>query len=195
MRSSTVSRTTAETVVTLTLGLDGGGSGKSNTGVDFLDHMLTLLASHGNFDLTVEAKGDIWVDFHHTVEDVGICLGKAFAEALGDKTGIRRYGSVTLPMDEALILCAADCSGRGMFCGGLELPTQKVGNFDTELAEEFFIAFARTSGVTLHIRQLAGKNSHHIIEGAFKAMGRALRQAVELDPGATGRVPSTKGVL
>ena len=195
MRSSTVSRTTAETVVTLTLGLDGGGSGKSNTGVDFLDHMLTLLASHGNFDLTVEAKGDIWVDFHHTVEDVGICLGQAFAEALGDKTGIRRYGSVTLPMDETLILCAADCSGRGMFCGGLELPTQKVGNFDTELAEEFFIAFARTSGVTLHIQQLAGKNSHHIIEGAFKAMGRALRQAVELDPGATGRVPSTKGVL
>ncbi len=195
MRSSTVSRTTAETVVTLTLGLDGGGSGKSNTGVDFLDHMLTLFASHGNFDLTVEAKGDIWVDFHHTVEDVAICLGQAFAQALGDKTGIRRYGSVTLPMDEALILCAADCSGRGMFCGGLDLPTQKVGNFDTELAEEFFFAFARTSGVTLHIRQLAGKNSHHIIEGAFKAMARALRQAVELDPGATGRVPSTKGVL
>ncbi len=195
MRSSTVSRTTAETVVTLTLALDGSGSGKSNTGVDFLDHMLTLFAHHGNFDLTVEAKGDIWVDFHHTVEDVGICLGKAFAEALGDKTGIRRYGSITLPMDEALILCAADCSGRGMFCGGLDLPTPKVGNFDTELAEEFFIAFARSSGVTLHIRQLAGRNSHHIIEGAFKALGRALREAAEQDSAVLGRLPSTKGVL
>ena len=195
MRSSTVSRTTAETVVTLTLALDGSGSGKSNTGVDFLDHMLTLFAHHGNFDLTVEAKGDIWVDFHHTVEDVGICLGKAFAEALGDKTGIRRYGSITLPMDEALILCAADCSGRGMFCGGLDLPTQKVGNFDTELAEEFFIAFSRSSGVTLHIRQLAGRNSHHIIEGAFKALGRALREAAEQDSAVLGRLPSTKGVL
>ena len=195
MRSSTVSRTTAETVVTLTLALDGSGSGKSNTGVDFLDHMLTLFAHHGNFDLTVEAKGDIWVDFHHTVEDVGICLGKAFAEALGDKTGIRRYGSITLPMDEALILCAADCSGRGMFCGGLDLPTPKVGNFDTELAEEFFIAFSRSSGVTLHIRQLAGRNSHHIIEGAFKALGRALREAAEQDSAVLGRLPSTKGVL
>ncbi len=195
MRSSTVSRTTAETVVTLTLGLDGGGSGKSNTGVDFLDHMLTLFASHGNFDLTVEAKGDIWVDFHHTVEDVGICLGKAFAEALGDKTGIRRYGSVTLPMDEALILCAADLSGRGALYFDCPVPAEKVGDFDTELCEEFFTAFAREAGVTLHIRKLAGKNSHHIIEGCFKAASRALRAAAAIDPDLDGEIPSTKGVL
>ena len=195
MRSSTVSRTTSETVVTLSLALDGAGDSKVSTGVGFLDHMLTLLARHGSFDLTVEARGDTWVDDHHTVEDVGICLGQAFSEALRDKAGIRRYGDVMLPMDEALVLCALDCSGRGLLCAQLELPTEKVGTFDTELAEEFFAAFARTGGVTLHIRQLAGRNSHHTIEAAFKALGRALRQAVELDPRAAGRVPSTKGVL
>ena len=195
MRSASVTRKTGETDITLTLNLDGTGASSLSTGCGFLDHMLTLFAKHGRFDLTVTCKGDTWVDDHHTVEDIGICLGDAFAQALGDLRGVQRYGSVTLPMDEALILTAVDLSGRGMLCYGLELPTEKVGTFDTELTEEFFLAFVRRAGITLHIRQLAGKNSHHIIEGAFKSTARSLRQAVAIDPAWAGEVPSTKGVL
>ena len=195
MRSASVTRKTGETDITLTLNLDGTGASSLSTGCGFLDHMLTLLAKHGRFDLTVACQGDTWVDDHHTVEDIGICLGDAFAQALGDLRGVTRYGSITLPMDEALILTAVDLSGRGMLCYGLELPTEKVGTFDTELTEEFFLAFVRRAGITLHIRQLAGKNSHHIIEGAFKSTARSLRQAVAIDPAWAGEVPSTKGVL
>lgn len=195
MRSASVTRKTGETDITLTLNLDGTGASSLSTGCGFLDHMLTLFAKHGRFDLTVACQGDTWVDDHHTVEDIGICLGDAFAQALGDLRGVTRYGSITLPMDEALILTAVDLSGRGMLCYGLELPTEKVGTFDTELTEEFFLAFVRRAGITLHIRQLAGKNSHHIIEGAFKSTARSLRQAVAIDPAWAGEVPSTKGVL
>ena len=195
MRSASVTRKTGETDITLTLNLDGTGASSLSTGCGFLDHMLTLFAKHGRFDLTVACQGDTWVDDHHTVEDTGICLGDAFAQALGDLRGVTRYGSITLPMDEALILTAVDLSGRGMLCYGLELPTEKVGTFDTELTEEFFLAFVRRAGITLHIRQLAGKNSHHIIEGAFKSTARSLRQAVAIDPAWAGEVPSTKGVL
>ena len=195
MRSASVTRKTGETDITLMLNLDGTGASSLSTGCSFLDHMLTLFAKHGRFDLTVACQGDTWVDDHHTVEDIGICLGDAFAQALGDLRGVTRYGSITLPMDEALILTAVDLSGRGMLCYGLELPTEKVGTFDTELTEEFFLAFVRRAGITLHIRQLAGKNSHHIIEGAFKSTARSLRQAVAIDPAWAGEVPSTKGVL
>ena len=195
MRIASVTRKTGETDITLTLNLDGTGASSLSTGCGFLDHMLTLFAKHGRFDLTVACQGDTWVDDHHTVEDIGICLGDAFAQALGDLRGVTRYGSITLPMDEALILTAVDLSGRGMLCYGLELPTEKVGTFDTELTEEFFLAFVRRAGITLHIRQLAGKNSHHIIEGAFKSTARSLRQAVAIDPAWAGEVPSTKGVL
>ena len=195
MRSASVTRKTGETDITLTLNLDGTGASSLSTGCGFLDHMLTLFAKHGRFDLTVACQGDTWVDDHHTVEDIGICLGDAFAQALGDLRGVTRYGSITLPMDEALILTAVDLSGRGMLCYGLELPTEKVGTFDTELTVEFFLAFVRRAGITLHIRQLAGKNSHHIIEGAFKSTARSLRQAVAIDPAWAGEVPSTKGVL
>ena len=195
MRSASVTRKTGETDITLMLNLDGTGASSLSTGCSFLDHMLTLFAKHGHFDLTVACQGDTWVDDHHTVEDIGICLGDAFAQALGDLRGVTRYGSITLPMDEALILTAVDLSGRGMLCYGLELPTEKVGTFDTELTEEFFLAFVRRAGITLHIRQLAGKNSHHIIEGAFKSTARSLRQAVAIDPAWAGEVPSTKGVL
>ena len=195
MRSASVTRKTGETDITLTLNLDGTGASSLSTGCGFLDHMLTLFAKHGRFDLTVACQGDTWVDDHHTVEDIGICLGDAFAQALGDLRGVTRYGSITLPMDEALILTALDLSGRGMLCYGLELPTEKVGTFDTELTEEFFLAFVRRAGITLHIRQLAGKNSHHIIEGAFKSTARSLRQAVAIDPAWAGEVPSTTGVL
>ena len=195
MRSASVTRKTGETDITLMLNLDGTGASSLSTGCGFLDHMLTLFAKHGRFDLTVACQGDTWVDDHHTVEDIGICLGDAFAQALGDLRGVTRYGSITLPMDEALILTAVDLSGRGMLCYGLELPTEKVGTFDTELTEEFFLAFVRWAGITLHIRQLAGKNSHHIIEGAFKSTARSLRQAVAIDPAWAGEVPSTKGVL
>ena len=195
MRSASVTRKSGETDITLTLNLDGTGASSLSTGCGFLDHMLTLFAKHGRFDLTVACQGDTWVDDHHTVEDIGICLGDAFAQALGDLRGVTRYGSITLPMDEALILTAVDLSGRGMLCYGLELPTEKVGTFDTELTEEFFLAFVRRAGITLHIRQLAGKNSHHIIEGAFKSTARSLRQAVAIDPAWAGEVPSTKGVL
>lgn len=195
MRTAEIARKTAETDITLSLNLDGTGRGEIATGCGFLDHMLTLFARHGRFDLSVKCQGDTWVDDHHTVEDVGICLGDAFAEALGNLGGVNRYGSTILPMDEALLLTAVDLSGRGMLCCELDLPTEKVGTFDTQLAEEFFLAFTRRCQCTLHIRQLAGKNSHHIIEGAFKSLGRSLRQAVAIDPALNGEIPSTKGVL
>ena len=195
MRTADIRRKTGETDIALTLNLDGRGESDVATGCGFLDHMLTLFARHGRFDLTVHCQGDTWVDDHHTVEDVGICLGDAFAHALGDLGGVNRYGSTILPMDEALILTAVDLSGRGMLCCELDLPTEKVGTFDTQLAEEFFLAFTRRCQCTLHIRQLAGKNSHHIIEGAFKSLGRSLRQAVAIDPALNGEIPSTKGVL
>ena len=195
MRTAEIARKTAETDITLSLNLDGTGRGEIVTGCGFLDHMLTLFARHGRFDLTVHCQGDTWVDDHHTVEDVGICLGDAFAKALGNLGGVNRYGSTILPMDEALILTAVDLSGRGMLCCELDLPTEKVGTFDTQLAEEFFLAFTRRCQCTLHIRQLAGKNSHHIIEGAFKSLGRSLRQAAAIDPALNGEIPSTKGVL
>ena len=195
MRSASVTRKTGETDITLTLNMDGTGASSLSTGCGFLDHMLTLFAKHGRFDLTVACQGDTWVDDHHTVEDIGIALGKAFAQALGDLRGVYRYGNFLLPMDEALVLCAVDLSGRGYLGWQMELPTEKVGTFDTELTEELFLAFVRRAGITLHIRQLAGKNSHHIIEGAFKSTARSLRQAVAIDPAWAGEVPSTKGVL
>lgn len=195
MRSASITRKTGETDISLTLNLDGKGESSLSTGCGFLDHMLTLFAKHGRFDLTVTCKGDTWVDDHHTVEDIGICLGDAFAQALGDLRGVQRYGSVMLPMDEALILTAVDLSGRGMLCYGLDIPTEKVGTFDTELTEEFFLAFVRRANLTVHIQQLAGKNSHHIIEGTFKSLARSLRQAVAIDPAYAGEIPSTKGVL
>ena len=195
MRTAQIDRVTGETNISLTLNLDGTGASQCATGCGFLDHMLTLFAKHGRFDLTVSCKGDTYVDYHHTVEDIGICLGKAFAEALGEKKGIIRYGDITLPMDESLILSAVDISSRGALYYGLSIPAQKVGDFDTELCEEFFIAFARTAGMTLHIRQLAGSNSHHIIEGAFKAVARSLKAAVAIDPAFADEVPSTKGIL
>ncbi len=195
MRTSEITRVTAETDIRLSLDLDGRGASDIDTGVGFLDHMLTLFAKHARFDLYVKAKGDNYVDDHHTVEDVGIVLGQAFAEAVGDKKGIRRYGDCILPMDEALILCAIDISGRDYLGYSLEIPTEKVGTFDTELCEEFWISFARNARVTLHLKQLAGSNSHHIIEGAFKAAARTLRQAVSIDSAYADEVPSTKGLL
>ena len=192
MRHSEVSRETAETAVKLSLELDGSGRSEIDTGVGFLDHMLTLLALHGGFDLAVSCKGDLNVDAHHSVEDIGICLGQASTQALGDKRGITRYGQFLLPMDETLILCAVDLSGRPCLRYTANIPSQKVGEFDTELAREFFQAVANTALMSLHIRQLDGENSHHIIEGMFKAFGRALRQAVAVTGGA---LPSTKGVL
>ena len=195
MREASIKRQTAETKIELKLNLDGSGESCVQTGVGFLDHMLTLFARHGGFDLALRCEGDTWVDDHHSTEDIGICLGQAFREALGEKKGVNRYGQRYLPMDEALILAAVDLSGRGGCYWALEIPTQKVGSFDTELAEEFFIAFAREAGLTLHLRQLAGKNSHHILEGAFKATARALREAVAIDEGDPDRVPSTKGML
>jgi imidazoleglycerol-phosphate dehydratase len=190
-----ITRRTAETDITLKLNLDGTGSCDIDTGVGFLDHMLTLFAAHGRFDLTVKCEGDTEVDDHHTVEDVGICLGQAFAIALGDKRGICRYGQTILPMDEALILTAADLSGRAYLGYALEIPTEKVGTFDTELVKEFFLAFVRCAAVTLHIRQMAGENSHHIIEGTFKSVARTLRAAVAVDEKCRDAIPSTKGVL
>ena len=195
MRIAEINRCTAETDISLKLNLDGRGIADCRTGCGFLDHMLTLFARHGRFDLTVACKGDTYVDYHHTTEDIGICLGKAFSQALGDKKGIVRYGDMMLPMDESLILSAVDISGRGMCCYDLQIPTEKVGDFDTELCQEFWIAFARDAGVTLHLRQLAGENGHHIIEGAFKAMARSLRQAVAIDPDFRDSIPSTKGTL
>lgn len=195
MRTAEIKRDTNETKITLTLNLDGSGISKISTGVGFLDHMLTLFARHGSFDLSVTCKGDVEVDDHHSTEDIGICLGSAFAEALGNMAGINRYGNIILPMDESLILCAADISGRSYLGYGLQIPTEKVGTFDTELVEEFFLAFTRKAGLTLHFQQLAGTNSHHIIEGAFKAFGRVMKQAVAIDPSLGGQIPSTKGVL
>ena len=193
MRMSSITRNTNETQIKLTLNLDGSGNGDIRTGVGFLDHMLTLFAAHGKFDLNVACQGDTQVDDHHTVEDVGICLGKAFSEALGEKRGITRYGSCILPMDEALILTAADISGRSCLGYELAIPTEKIGSFDSELVEEFFLAFVRCCPMSLHIRKLAGTNSHHIAEGAFKSAARSLRAAVVLD--GSRDIPSTKGVL
>ena len=195
MRKAELSRRTAETDITLSLNLDGTGKSEVATGCGFLDHMLTLFARHGRFDLAVTCEGDTYVDDHHTVEDIGICLGDAFAQALGEKRGIRRYGSAIVPMDEALILTAVDISGRGMLCYGMNVPTEKVGTFDTELTEEFLVAFARRADMTVHVRQMAGTNSHHIIEGMFKSLARTLREAVSIDPGFADEIPSTKGVL
>ncbi len=193
MRTAEIARKTAETDISLTLNLDGTGKSSVNTGCGFLNHMLTLFAAHGRFDLTVVCRGDTLVDDHHSVEDIGICLGQAFSMALGDKRGITRYGSFLLPMDEALILSAVDISGRSCLCFGLEIPTEKIGAFDTELVEEFFLAFTRCCPMSLHFKQLEGKNSHHIVEGAFKSVARALKAAVALD--GTNEIPSTKGVL
>ncbi len=195
MRNATIARRTAETDITLTLNLDGSGRANIQSGCGFLNHMLTLFAAHGRFDLTLTCKGDREVDDHHTVEDVGIVLGEAFAKALGDKRGITRYGSTVLPMDEALILSSLDLSGRAYLGYDLTLLTEKVGSFDVELVKEFFWAFVRATGCTLHIKQLAGENSHHILEGTFKSAARSLRAAVALDPALGDEIPSTKGVL
>ena len=195
MRTASVIRKTAETDISLTLCLDGKGKSTIKTGCGFLDHMLTLFAKHGRFDLSVSCIGDTYVDYHHTVEDVGICLGQAFGKALGDKKGIIRYGNMLLPMDEALILSAVDISGRGGFYPTVNIPAQKVGDFDTELCQEFWIAFARDAGMTLHIQQLAGSNSHHILEGIFKSVARSLKTAVAIDSAFADEIPSTKGML
>ena len=195
MRSAEVIRKTGETDIRVKLILEGSGKSEIGTGIGFLDHMLTLFARHGRFDLEVSCKGDTYVDDHHSVEDIGIALGKAFDQALADRKGVVRYGSTILPMDESLILSAVDLSGRGLLVYDLRIPAEKVGTFDTELTEEFFRAFAHNAGATLHIKQLDGKNSHHIIEGAFKSVARSLRTAVAIDPACAGEIPSTKGVL
>jgi len=195
MRTAEIKRRTAETDISLKLNLDGTGKSDIKTGCGFLDHMLTLFARHARFDLDVFCTGDTYVDYHHTTEDIGICLGKAFSQAIGDKRGITRYGDITLPMDEALILSAVDISGRGMLCYELNIPTEKVGDFDTELCKEFFIALARDAGLTLHIRQIAGTNSHHIIEGAFKSVARSLKAAVSIEAAYANEIPSTKGLI
>lgn len=195
MRESKITRNTAETKIEISLNIDGCGTREISTGCGFLDHMLELFARHGDFDLSVKCVGDLAVDAHHTAEDIGISLGKAFLEALGEKKGIIRYGDIILPMDEALILCALDISGRGGAFVELDLPTEKVGDFDTELCSEFLYAFAREAGITLHVKQLDGANSHHIIEGVFKALARALKKAVSIDSKHIDEVPSTKGVL
>ena len=195
MRTAEVFRKTAETEIALKLNLDGSGESSIDSGVGFLDHMLTLFAKHGRFDLTLTCKGDTQVDDHHSVEDIGIALGQAFAKALGDKRGIVRYGSCILPMDESLILTAVDLSGRAYLGYDLRIPTQRVGSFDTELTEEFFFAFVRNAACTLHLRKMAGTNSHHIIEGAFKSAARSLRAAVRIEEQFKDEIPSTKGVL
>lgn len=195
MRTACINRKTAETDISLSLNLDGRGKSQLQTGCGFLDHMLTLLAAHGRFDLQVQCQGDTWVDYHHSVEDIGIALGQAFKQALGNKAGIQRYGDCLLSMDEALILSAVDFSGRCSLSFDLQIPTEKVGDFDTELVEEFWLGFVRQAECALHLRKLSGKNSHHIIEGAFKAAARSMRQAVAVDPALAGAVPSTKGVL
>ncbi|MCL2332490.1 MAG: imidazoleglycerol-phosphate dehydratase HisB [Actinomycetia bacterium] len=194
LRTATLARTTSETDITLTLNLDGTGVVSAVTGSAFFDHMLAAFARHGGFDLQLTAKGDLEVDDHHTVEDVGIVLGQAFVRALGDKRGITRFGDAAVPMDEALVLAAADISGRGQLHYAVDVPIEFIGSFDTTLAKEFFIAFASNAGITLHLRSLSGENSHHILEAAFKAAARALRSAVALDPRVSG-VPSTKGAL
>ena len=195
MRTITIVRTTKETDITLTLNLDGKGESQVDSGCGFLDHMLTLFARHGRFDLALTCKGDTQVDFHHTTEDIGICLGLAFKQALGDKKGINRYGDTVLPMDEALILSAVDISGRSFLVCDLSIKAEKVGDFDTELVEEFLQAFVSNAGCTLHVRQFSGSNAHHIIEGVFKSVARSLRMAVKIDAENAGEIPSTKGVL
>ncbi len=195
MRIAEIKRKTNETDIYLKLNLDGKGKSTVDTGIGFLNHMLTLFARHGRFDLEVKCVGDIEVDGHHTTEDIGICLGKALSDALGEKRGINRYGYMILPMDESLILSAIDLSGRAYLGFGLDIPARKVGTFDTELVEEFFLAFTRASESTLHIQELAGSNSHHIIEGTFKCFARALREAVAFEAGFEDEIPSTKGVL
>lgn len=195
MREGRINRKTTETDIALTVNIDGSGRSDVNTGCGFLDHMLALFARHGRFDLDVVCKGDTYVDYHHTVEDIGIALGDAFETALGDKRGITRYGSCILPMDEALIMTAVDISGRSHLSYGLSLPAQKVGDFDTELTKEFFLAFVRHAKITFHIKQLDGENTHHIIEGAFKSAARSLAAAVKTEAGYENEIPSTKGVL
>ena len=195
MRKAEVKRKTGETDINLKINLDGKGESKIDTGCGFLDHMLTLFARHGNFDLDVACKGDTYVDYHHTTEDIGIALGSAVKDALGDKKGVTRYGDMLLPMDEALILSAVDLSGRGFFVKELDIKANKVGDFDTELVTEFFQSFAMNAGITLHLRQITGSNAHHVIEGAFKSVARSLRKAVAIDECNKDAVPSTKGVL
>ena len=195
MRTAEITRKTNETDIRLSLNLDGQGESRIWSGVGFLDHMLTLLARHGGMDLELTCTGDTQVDDHHSVEDIGIALGQAFDQALGEKRGVRRYASLCLPMDEALILCAVDLSGRGGYYEELPIPTEKIGAFDTQLVYEFMWAFAANARLTLHLRKLAGRNSHHIVEGAFKALGRALREAAETDPRFRDEIPSTKGML
>ena len=195
MRTAEILRKTNETDIDLWLDLDGTGKAQIHTGCGFLDHMLTLFAAHGRFDLTVTCKGDTLVDDHHTVEDIGIALGQAFTNALGDKRGINRYGDRILPMDETLILSAVDFSGRAYLGWDVTCPTEKVGLFDTELAEEFWLAFTRNAACTLHVKMLAGANSHHILEGVFKSVARSFREAVTVDPACKDEIPSTKGVL
>lgn len=195
MRTATIKRDTRETQIELTLNLDGTGKASIASGCGFLDHMLELFARHGDIDLSVKCNGDTHVDYHHSVEDIGICLGKAFTEALGDKRGITRYGQFLLPMDETLVLCACDLSGRDYLGWGVELPSMTVGDFDTELAEEFWLAFVRNCPASIHIRQMAGKNTHHILEAIFKGMGRTLKMAVAMDEKHLNEIPSTKGTL
>ena len=195
MRQASISRKTKETDIQLSLNLDGAGKAEIDTSVGFLNHMLELLAFHSGFDLTVRCKGDTWVDDHHSVEDIGIALGQALADALGDKKGITRYGNFLLPMDEALVLVAIDLSGRDTLGYQVQLPTEKVGSFDTELVKEFMLGFVRNAKACLHFHQLAGENTHHIIEAMFKGLGRALRQAVAIDPQRAGETPSSKGVI
>ena len=195
MREAAIKRDTRETQIELALNLDGTGKASIASGCGFLDHMLELFARHGDFDLTVKCNGDTHVDYHHSVEDIGICLGKAFTEALGEKRGITRYGQCLLPMDETLVLCACDLSGRDYLGWGVELPSMTVGDFDTELAEEFWLAFVRNCPASIHIRQMAGKNTHHILEAIFKGMGRTLKMAVAMDEKHLNEIPSTKGTL
>ena len=195
MRSASIKRDTKETQITLSIELDGTGKSELATGCGFLDHMLTLFARHGDFDLTVACHGDTEVDYHHTVEDIGICLGQAFMQALGDKRGINRYGQFLLPMDETLVLCACDLSGRDYLGWAVDLPAEKVGDFDTELAKEFWLGFVRNCPGAIHIRQMCGENTHHILEAIFKGMGRTLKQAVALDEKHLNDIPSTKGTL
>ncbi len=195
MRTANINRKTAETDISLSLNLDGSGIAKIESGIGFLDHMLTLFAKHSRFDISLKCTGDVNVDYHHSTEDIGIVLGMAIWEALGEKRGINRYGSMLLPMDESLIMSAVDLSGRSHLEYGLEIPSQKVGDFDTELIEEFWLAFVRNADCTLHIKQLSGKNSHHIIEGAFKSVARSLKTAVSIDAAFAEEIPSTKGVL
>ena len=195
MRRAVIERQTAETDIYMRLDIDGSGEYEVETGIGFFDHMLELFSKHSGFDLSIGCKGDLNVDMHHTVEDIGICLGKAFLDACGNFAGVYRYGDIILPMDESLVLCAVDCGGRSFLGFDVDIPTEKVGNFDTELVEEFFIAFTSNAKINIHFKLLSGNNSHHIIEGIFKSFARALKKAVEIDPKANGAVPSTKGAI